>query len=104
MLSQPYANGLPRVEVFVSNGYVNSVAMPNAGQRVQITLVSRNGSTYHGGLRDYQSRGWPYICPDLLTSSGSKISLAEILSANAVPLSSKQQLRFNVSGNTWTLI
>lgn len=104
MQGQLYANGLPRVEVYVSTGDMNLVAMPNAGQRVQIILVCQNGSTYLGGLRDYQGRGWPYICPDLLTSSHSKVSLAEILRANGVPLSSKQPVRFDVSGNTWTLI
>jgi hypothetical protein len=92
------------VEVYVSTGYLNLVAMPNAGQRVRIILVSRNGSTYQGGLRDYQGRGRPYICPDLLTSSGSKVSLAEILRTNEIPLSSKQPVRFDVSRNTWTLI
>jgi hypothetical protein len=104
MQGRLYANGLPQVEVYVSTGYKDLVAMPKAGQRVQIILVCLNGSTYQGGLRDYQGRGWPYICPDLLTSSGSKVSLAEFLRANTVPLSSKQPVRFDVSGSTWTLI
>jgi hypothetical protein len=104
MQGQLYTNGLPRVEVYVSTGCMNFVAMPNAGQRVPIILACRNGSTYQGGLRDYQGSGCPYICADLLTSSGSKVSLAEILRANGVRLSSKQPVRFDVSGNTWTLI
>ena len=103
MLSDTYASGLPRVEVFVSTGYINSVAMPKKGQRVLITLVTPNG-TYQGGLRDNQGKGWPYICPNLTTANGSRRNLAEILRANAVPLSRNQPVRFDVSGNTWTLI
>ena len=103
MQGQLYADGLPRVEVYVSTRDMNLVAMPNAGQRVHIILVCPNGSTYQGGLRDYQGSGCPYICPDLFTSSRSKVSLAEVLRANGVPLSSKQPVRFEVSGNTWKL-
>jgi hypothetical protein len=97
-----YANGLPRVEVYVSAPYVDLVAMPNAGERVPIVLVSRDGSIYRGGLRGYQGE-WPYICPDLVASNGSTVRLAEILRANAVPLEPKQPIQFDVSGNTWVL-
>jgi hypothetical protein len=103
-LRRTYANGLPRVEVFVSTGYTHLVRpMPNQGQRVPITVVTQNG-TYQGGLRDNQGNGWPYICPDLFTASGSKISLAQILRASGVPLSPNQPLQFDLSGNTWTLL
>jgi len=104
MQSQFYANGLPRVEVYVSSEDVHLVAMPDAHQRVPIILVCRNGGKYQGGLRDCGGRRWPYICPDLLASNGSTVRLAEILRSNGVPLSSKQPVRFEVSGNTWTLI
>ena len=103
-LGGTYANGLPRVEVFVSAGYTHLVTpMPSQGQRVPITVMTPNG-TYQGGVRDNQGNGWPYICPDLFDARGSKISLAQILRANGVTLAPNQLLQFDVSGSTWTLI
>ena len=100
-LRQTYANGLPRIEVFVSTGYTNMVRV--VSKRDPIILVTPTG-TYRGGMIDNQGKGWPYICPDLFTANNSKISLAQILRENGVPLSQNQPLQFDVSGNTWTLL
>ena len=88
------------MEVFVSTGYTNMVRI--VGKRDPITLVTPTG-TYRAGMIDNQGKGWPYICPDLYTASGSKVSLAQVLRENGIPLSQNQPLQFDVSGNTWTL-
>lgn len=102
-LSQTYANGLPRVEVYVCTTHTRLVPIPPPGVRVPITVVAHTG-IYQGGLRDNQSVGWPYICPDLADASGKRISLAQIMHDDSVPLLVNQSLRFAVSGHVWTLI
>jgi len=83
--------------------------MPQRGQRAIIKLVTPTG-VYEGGMRNLQAKGWPYICPDLKGTDGIKISLAEILEANDIPLRNNQSLRFDItfidatSPVVWTLI
>jgi hypothetical protein len=98
-LSRKYANGLEQVELYVCSESISSVAMPGAGQRVPITVVTPQGK-YLGGLRDNQGRGWPYICPDLYLD-GRKVSLARILKDNGI--SPGDTISVRVSGQTWQI-
>ena len=102
-LNQEYADGLPRVEVFVVTEDIGLIRpMPNKGQEIPITVATPTGA-YQGGLRNEGGKGWPYICPDLYVN-GSKISLARMLRQNGVPLSLRQPVQFDVSGTTWILV
>jgi hypothetical protein len=102
-LSQYYADGLPRVEVFVITEDMALVSpMPAGGQEIAVTVVTTTGN-YDGAIRNESGKGWPYICPDLYTN-GSKVSLARVLRENGVSLSSGQPVTFDVSGSTWTLV
>jgi hypothetical protein len=47
-LSQKYADGLERVELFVCSEFTTSIVKPEEGQRLPITLVTPQGK-YRGG-------------------------------------------------------
>jgi hypothetical protein len=100
-LSQKYADGLERVELYVCSEFTGSVMSPEEGQRMPITLRTPQGR-YQGGLRNHQGCGWPYICPDLVSEkSGRKVSLARILKDNGI--SPGDTISVRVSHPTWEL-
>ena len=101
-LNQKYADGLERVELYVCSEFLTSVMKPDKGQRVPITLVTGHGR-FQGGLRDLQGKGWPYICPDLISEKdGRKVSLARILKDNGIV--PKDTISVRVSGGIWELL
>jgi hypothetical protein len=68
---------------------------------VPITLKTPQGD-YQGGLRNYAGKGWPYLCPNLISSTtGKRVNLARILRDNRV--SPGDTIIVNVSGSNWTL-
>jgi hypothetical protein len=98
--SRKYADGLERVELYVCSEFTSSVRVPE-GQRIPMTLVTPQGR-YAGGLRDYQGKQWPYVCPDLVREKDSgKVSLARILKDNGI--SPGDTITVQVSGDTWEL-
>ena len=99
--SRKYVDGLERVELYVCSEFTASVTRPEEGQRVPITFVTPQGR-YLGGLRDNQGRGWPYLCPDLVSEKdGHKVSLARILKDNGI--SPGDTISVRVSDRTWEL-
>ena len=99
--SRKYADGLEQVELYVCAEFATSVTKPEEGKRIPITLLTPQGR-YQGGLRDYQGRGWPYLCPDLISeSSKRKVSLAQILKDNGI--SPKDTISVRILDRTWEL-
>ena len=97
-----YADGLERVEVYVSDEFVGDIErMPKEGERLEITFSTRTG-IYDGGIRNYQGR-LPYVCPNLVSrKDGKKVSLARVLKDNGVKPRDKVKIR--ISDSTWTLL
>jgi hypothetical protein len=99
-LSQMYANGLQRVELYVCTESIPSVETPRPGERVIITFSTRLGD-YQGGLRNNLDQ-YPYVCPDLRTKLGDKTNLATVIRDNGVK--PHDRVRVSISGKTWTLL
>jgi hypothetical protein len=97
-----YADGLERIELYVSEPFVEFVErIPKEGERLQITFSTPTG-IYDGGIRNYQGRS-PYICPNLVSQKdGKKVSLARVLKDNGVK--PRDSVTIRVSDSTWTLL
>lgn len=99
-LSQTYADGLQRVELYVCTECIPSIEKPRPGERVGITFSTQHGN-YEGGLRNNLDQ-YPYVCPDLCTRLGDKTSLARVLRDNGVK--PHDRVKVSVSGTTWNLL
>jgi hypothetical protein len=101
-LSQSYANGLERVELYVySQDDIASVEKPRPKERITITFSTAHGD-YEGGLRNNLDQ-YPYVCPDLRSKADdTKASLAQILKDNG--FKPGDRLRVRIDGRTWTLL
>ena len=101
-LSQSYANGLERVELYVYSGQdIARIEKPKPKERVAITFSTARGD-YEGGLRNNLDQ-YPYVCPDLRSKrDDSKVSLASILRDNGFNPGDRVKVR--VCDRTWTLV
>ena len=79
-LSQHYADGLERMEIWIDRNLANS--LPNRdNQRISISL--KIGETiYHAGIRSTPANVYVWICPDLINEFGKRVSLASVLANN----------------------
>ena len=97
-----YTDGLERIELYVEDVYVSSLArLPKAGERQQVTFSTPTGD-YEGGIRCYQGQ-WPYLCPNLISKkNGERISLARVLRDNGI--NPRDRVRIRVSEGQWILL
>jgi hypothetical protein len=98
--SRRYANGLEAVELFVHRESPLPLIeeKPRPDERLTITFSTPKGD-YTGGLRNCAD---PYLCPDLWTRLGEKITLAEIMRANGIRPGALVRVR--MEPGKWTLL
>jgi len=78
-LSQTYADGRERVEMYVIGEVPAAVPQPDQGKRMDIILRTPSGDFY-SGLRRYPQTGQVYVCPDVVAvATQERTSLARVL-------------------------
>ena len=72
-LSQNYADGLERMEIWVEKNLASS--LPHRDNQ-RISIVLKIGETiYNSGIRSTPANVYVWICPDLRNEFGKRISL-----------------------------
>ncbi len=99
-LSQPYADGLERMEISVDKRHATPLPFQE-NMRIPITL--RVGDEqYHAGLRTTPNMPVVWISPDLRDNHGKKVSLARVLKDNG--FTKNQRIYLEVKGRVVSIL
>jgi hypothetical protein len=79
-LSQHYADGLERMEIWVDKNLSSSLPHRD-NQRISI-MLEIGKTIYNAGIRSTPANVYVWICPDLKNEFGRRVSLASVLTNN----------------------
>jgi hypothetical protein len=99
-LGRPAPEGLEAVELFVCREFESIVQKPLPEERIAIVLETKAG-VYTAGLRTYPPNGQAYICPDLISDDGTKVSMAKVL--KELGIESRVRLNVLVDDGKWEI-
>lgn len=95
-LSQFYADGLERMEIWIDKNLASSLPQRD-NQRISIILMIGDKS-YNAGIRSTPANDYVWICPDLKDEFGRKMgNLARVLINNG--FQKNQRVRLKIENN-----
>jgi hypothetical protein len=93
-LSNHYADGLERMEIWIKKSLASSLPF-QIDKRIPI-ILTMGTETYEAGLRATEKTPYIWICPDLKDRRGKRVSLARVLKNNGMRKS--QMVNLEVDG------
>jgi len=94
--------GLEAVELFPSDPATFPGQKPPYHQRNDVRVITTAG-TLRGGILTYPTDGKDavYLCPDLVSEDGKKVSLAKVLSE--IGVNPRDTVNVEITGSTWRI-